>query len=156
GGHEEMELVITALASSMAAVAKHLYPAIESYVRRRRADATVQIELDPKHAIKLDGLSGLSDEQLAELVGQLRDSVRKDVGTVGLTRQAAGHSLPEDRKPQRSDAAVFRLRWKWRERSAVKITERTREETTEALHRRREGRHPQATFAGTGTGLKAV
>ncbi len=37
-------------------------------------------------------------------------------------------------------ARVFRLSWKWRERSAVKITERTRVETTEALQTRREGR----------------
>jgi hypothetical protein len=44
---------------------------------------------------------------------------------------------------------VFRLCWKWRGRSAVKITERTREETTEALHGRRESRHLEATFAGT-------
>jgi hypothetical protein len=40
-------------------------------------------------------------------------------------------------------ARVFRLSWKWKERSAVKITERTRE----ALHRRREGRHLEAAFA---------
>jgi len=37
---------------------------------------------------------------------------------------------------------LSRLSSKWRERSAVKITERTREKTTEALHRRRESRHP--------------
>src|SRR6266568_2797739 len=43
---------------------------------------------------------------------------------------------------------VFRLSWKWKERSAVKITERTREETTKALHRRREGRHLEAALAG--------
>jgi hypothetical protein len=55
-----------------------------------------------------------------------------------------------------TDPRVSRLSWKWRERSAVKITERTREKATEALHRRREGRYPQAAFAGTGTGLKAV
>jgi superfamily I DNA/RNA helicase len=30
---------------------------------------------------------------------------------------------------------LSRLRWKWRERSTAKITERTREETTKALHR---------------------
>jgi len=30
---------------------------------------------------------------------------------------------------------VSRLSWKWRERSTAKITERTREETTKALHR---------------------
>ena len=45
---------------------------------------------------------------------------------------------------------LSRLSWKWRERSAVKITERTREETTKALHRRREGRHSEAAFAGEG------
>jgi len=30
---------------------------------------------------------------------------------------------------------LSRLSWKWRERSTAKITERTREETTKALHR---------------------
>jgi hypothetical protein len=29
---------------------------------------------------------------------------------------------------------MFRLSWKWRKRSAVKITERTREKGTKALH----------------------
>jgi hypothetical protein len=33
--------------------------------------------------------------------------------------------------------AVFRPSWKWRGRSSVKITERTREKDTEALHSRR-------------------
>jgi putative transposase len=35
---------------------------------------------------------------------------------------------------------LSRLSWKWRKRSAVKITERTREEATEALHGRGKGR----------------
>ncbi|MGI8961578.1 MAG: hypothetical protein ACR2IV_17810, partial [Bryobacteraceae bacterium] len=39
------------------------------------------------------------------------------------------------------------LSWKWRERSAVKITGRTHEEATEALQRRRESRHSEAAFA---------
>jgi hypothetical protein len=51
---------------------------------------------------------------------------------------------------------LFRLSWKWKERSAVKITERTREETTKALHRRREGRHLEAAFAGEGADLQAL
>jgi hypothetical protein len=51
---------------------------------------------------------------------------------------------------------LFRLSWKWRERSAVKITERTREETKKALHGRREGRHLEATLAGTGAGFQAL
>ncbi|MGI8959457.1 MAG: ankyrin repeat domain-containing protein, partial [Bryobacteraceae bacterium] len=38
------------------------------------------------------------------------------------------------------------LSWKWRERSAVKITGRTHEEATEALQRRRESRHSEAAF----------
>jgi hypothetical protein len=48
---------------------------------------------------------------------------------------------------------VFRLSWKWKERSTVKVTERTREKTTKALHGRREGRHLEAAFAGTGAGF---
>jgi hypothetical protein len=51
---------------------------------------------------------------------------------------------------------LFRLRWKWRERSAVKITERTREKDTEAPHGRREGGHPEAAFAGPGADLEAL
>src|SRR5207249_7092294 len=52
--------------------------------------------------------------------------------------------------------AVFRLSWKWRERPTVKITERTLEKRTEVLHRGREGRHPEAAFAGTTAGLEAM
>src|SRR5437867_12970024 len=51
---------------------------------------------------------------------------------------------------------VFRLSWKWRERPTVKITERTLEKRTEVLHRGREGRHPEAAFAGTTAGLEAM
>ena len=51
---------------------------------------------------------------------------------------------------------VFRLSWKWKERSAVKITERTREENKKALHRRREGRHFEAAFGGEGADLQAL
>src|SRR5437899_1260256 len=51
---------------------------------------------------------------------------------------------------------LFRFSWKWRKRSTVKTTERTREERTEVLHGRREGRHPKEAFAGTGAGLEAL
>jgi hypothetical protein len=51
---------------------------------------------------------------------------------------------------------VFRLSWKWRERSTVKITERTREKSKEALHSRREGRRFEAAFIGAGAGLQAL
>ncbi|MGI8960530.1 MAG: hypothetical protein ACR2IV_12345, partial [Bryobacteraceae bacterium] len=44
-------------------------------------------------------------------------------------------------------ALISCLSWKWRERSAVKITGRTHEEATEALQRRRESRHSEAAFA---------
>src|SRR5450759_1390221 len=45
-------------------------------------------------------------------------------------------------------ARSVRLSWKWRKRSSVKITGRTHEEATEALHARREGR--QASAGGSG------
>src|SRR5450631_3154098 len=48
---------------------------------------------------------------------------------------------------------LFCLSWKWRERSAVKITERTYEKDAETLHGRREGRHPEAAPAGAGADL---
>src|ERR1039457_4439332 len=51
---------------------------------------------------------------------------------------------------------VFRPSWKWRERSAVKITERTHEKDAQALHGRREGRHPEAAPAGAGADLVVV
>src|SRR6266849_6502302 len=40
------------------------------------------------------------------------------------------------------------LNWNWRERSSVKITERTHAKRAEALHCRREGWHPKTAFAG--------
>ena len=40
------------------------------------------------------------------------------------------------------------LSWKWRGRSTVKITERTDEEDTNALHGRREGRHFETAPVG--------
>src|SRR3989442_2230879 len=40
------------------------------------------------------------------------------------------------------------LSWNWRERSSVKITERTHAKRAEALHCRREGWHPKTAFAG--------
>jgi dGTP triphosphohydrolase len=51
---------------------------------------------------------------------------------------------------------VSRLSWKWRKRSAVKLTERTHEETTEALHRRREGRRSEAASGRERAGLAAL
>jgi 2-polyprenyl-3-methyl-5-hydroxy-6-metoxy-1,4-benzoquinol methylase len=51
---------------------------------------------------------------------------------------------------------MSRLSWKWKGRSTVKIAERARDETTKALQRRREGRHFEAAFAGTGAGFQAL
>ena len=53
-------------------------------------------------------------------------------------------------------AKVFCLSWKWRKRSSVKITERTHEETTEALHAGREGRHSEEAFGGRSADLGPV
>jgi len=40
------------------------------------------------------------------------------------------------------------LSWNWRRRSSVKITERTHEKRAKALHRRREGCHPETALVG--------
>ena len=48
------------------------------------------------------------------------------------------------------------LSWKWRKRSSVKITERTHEETTEALHAGRESRHSEEAFGGRSADLGSV
>src|SRR6516165_3303765 len=48
---------------------------------------------------------------------------------------------------------LFRPSWKWRKRSSGKIAERTYEQRTETLHRRREGGHSEAASFGQGAGL---
>jgi hypothetical protein len=53
-------------------------------------------------------------------------------------------------------AVLFRFSWKWRRRSSTKVKERTHEEATEALHARREGRHPEAALAGERAHLEVV
>jgi hypothetical protein len=51
---------------------------------------------------------------------------------------------------------MFRFSWKWRRRSSSKVKERTHEEATEAIRARREGRHPEAAFAGKGTHIEVM
>src|SRR2546422_8082002 len=48
------------------------------------------------------------------------------------------------------------LSWNWRERSSVKITERTHAKRAEALHCGREGWHPKTAFAGYSAGFRSV
>ena len=54
------------------------------------------------------------------------------------------------------DERVSCLSWKWRTCSSVKIAERTYEEGTEALHRRRKGCHSEAAPIGQGSRLGPV
>lgn len=56
----------------------------------------------------------------------------------------------------RADHPMSRLSWKGRKRSSVKITERTHEEATEALHAGREGRYSEAAFGGRSADLRSV
>jgi hypothetical protein len=48
------------------------------------------------------------------------------------------------------------LSWKWKERSFVKIAERTHEKRAQALHRKRESSHPEATLLRPGPSLRSV
>jgi hypothetical protein len=48
------------------------------------------------------------------------------------------------------------LSWNWRGRSSVKITERTHGKTAKALHRRREGGHPETALVGQSASFRSV
>src|SRR6516225_58304 len=51
---------------------------------------------------------------------------------------------------------MSRLSWKWRRRSFAKIAERTYEKRAQALHRRRESSHPEATPLRQGPSFRFV
>src|SRR5260370_40139173 len=51
---------------------------------------------------------------------------------------------------------MSRLSWNWRKRSFAKIAERTYEKRAQALHRRRESSHPEATPLRPGPSFRAV
>src|SRR2546425_10542248 len=58
--------------------------------------------------------------------------------------------------PKKKQLEMSCLSWNWRERSSVKITERTHAKRAEALHCRREGWHPKTAFAGYSAGFRSV
>jgi hypothetical protein len=53
-----------------------------------------------------------------------------------------------DAAEERAGMTLSCLSWNWRGRSSVKIAERTHEKRAKALHRGREGGHPQAALVG--------
>src|SRR5205807_4131003 len=58
-----------------------------------------------------------------------------------------------------AEASIFsmlRLSWKWKARSSVKIAERTYAKRAQALHRRRESSHPEATPLRQGPSFRFV
>jgi len=69
-------------------------------------------------------------EDLGKFVKKLRPSDEVAVEITGNTRLFYDAVAPHVAR-----VVVSRLSWKWRERSTAKITGRTREETTKALHR---------------------
>jgi hypothetical protein len=76
---------------------------------------------------------------------RLRRIPKRDLKEVGWTKATELAKL-----------ALSCLSWKWRKRSSVKITERTHEEATEALHVGREGRHSEEAFSGRSADLGSV
>src|SRR5712671_6656735 len=80
-----------------------------------------------------EGVGNLLRHAGLELMHLVMDEEVKSLGIlvadVRLAQSARGYKV-----------LMSRLSWKWRERSAVKLTERTHEKTTEILHRRSEGR----------------
>jgi hypothetical protein len=78
--------------------------------------------------------------------------------TIGIAQTEAGcvagavRGLADSRPVKQ----LFRLSWKWRGRTSVKITESRRETDKEALHTRREGRRLAAPFVEPGADLEAL
>jgi Family of unknown function (DUF5335) len=67
-------------------------------------------------------------------------STTEDHITHGILQATAIHASPAtDKRGAMLEVEVFCLSWKWRERSAVKITERTHEEDADTLHTGRKG-----------------
>jgi UDP-glucose 4-epimerase len=73
-----------------------------------------------------------------------------------ITIQNLATEVKERTKSSSEITYVSCLSWKWRKRSSVKITERTHEETTEALHAGREGRHSEKASGGRSADLEPV
>src|SRR5271170_557443 len=68
---------------------------------------------------------------------------KKEKNTLDSYRPSHGRHL------EGADRSVMScLSRNWRKRSSVKIAERTYEKRAKALHRRREGFHPEAAFVG--------
>jgi hypothetical protein len=105
--------------------------------QERRADIHLTIARQAEAVNVTASLSSLDLQSSSNSRGVLKDEVQ---------------NLPLNGR----QLQMFCLSWKWRGRSTVKITERTREKDTEALHGRREGRHPETTPAGAGADLQAV
>jgi hypothetical protein len=94
--------------------------------------------------------------------------VQTDSGLIwpddGLSRQHLNAQMggnertgeSEIRFGPREPASLFRFSWKWRRRSSSKVKERTPEEATKAIRARREGRHPEAAFAGEGAHIEVM
>jgi Tfp pilus assembly protein PilF len=101
---------------------------------------------------------GRHDEAMAEMKkAQELDPLSPIIATfIGKALYFAGKNdeyIAEYQKVLATDPAfpvarVSCLSWNWRRRSSVKITERTYEKRAKALHWRREGCHPEATFVG--------
>src|SRR6202158_1064056 len=73
-----------------------------------------------------------------------------------MFRRKTHHRPGVGNKAVRASVAVFRLSWKRRERSAVKITERTHEKGTTTSLSRAEGDHSAAASTGEGTDFGPV
>src|ERR1700685_2771141 len=106
-------------------------------------------------------LGGISDPQLdLQLTHQplepapVPTGFHSDTHGLSLAHQSAVERFGFVRMMQ-SSLLLSCLSWKWRKRSSVKITERTYEEGTEALHPRRKSSHPETASCGQSAGLGA-
>ncbi len=107
-------------------------------------------------AVWLFALSGVPVQRegfVLHTVNSVSVFVSKDCGgirsTLAMLILAVVATYLYLRTPWRQAAFIVScLSWNWRGRSSVKIAERTHEKRAKALHRGREGGHPQAALVG--------
>jgi transposase len=109
--------------------------------QKRDFDALERRRMQALHLFR----KGIPQAQIARQLNVARQTVSRWVqqyregGKAALRKAGRAGRLPKLDSGQlrqlKAMLVVSRLSWKWRERSTAKITERTREETTKALHR---------------------
>ncbi len=117
-----------------------------------------QLNAAKHEQMRLSGMSiNAQEDERRRLASELHDDFSQRLALLSLGLETAAEAIPDSSEEvNRQLQELSCLSWKWRERSSVKIAERTYEKGTKALHRRGEGGHSEAAPFGQGCGLGLV